>query len=103
MLIVGAIYIIAAIPFILGVCEPSIHEGLYPALFCLLNYPVLLIISAPVDWLEKMAFPEATLHTSNLLVLAAALVVWLILAFVIGSLIDCCRRKTTPNSENVAP
>jgi hypothetical protein len=98
-LIVGVIYIIAAMPFILGVCEPSVHEGVYPALFCLLNYPALLIISTPLKSLEKMAFSEDTLHTSNLLFLAAILVFWLVLALAIGSLIDCCRRKTVSPSE----
>ena len=92
-LIVGAIYLIASLPFFLGACEPSIHEGLYPMLFTALNLPALLVISSPVSWLEKMAFPEATLHTSNLIGLAAALICWLALAFAIGCLIDWRRHK----------
>jgi hypothetical protein len=56
MLVVGAVYAVAASPFVLGFCEPSIHEGFYPAIFTTLNIPALLVISSPVDWLEKKFF-----------------------------------------------
>jgi asparagine N-glycosylation enzyme membrane subunit Stt3 len=101
-LVVGAIYIIAAIPFILGIWKPSMHEGLYPGLFTLLNLPAILILRAPLEWLEKVFFPGATLHTSNLLSLVGFFAFWLLLAFAVGYLIDWRHRKIGSADERQA-
>jgi predicted cobalt transporter CbtA len=74
------------------VIAPSIHEGRYPAIFTLLNFPALLVVSRPLKWIEGM-FPEMTSRTSDLLALAGCLIFWLALALVIGLLLDRYRRR----------
>jgi hypothetical protein len=93
MLAVCIVYLVAASPFILGVTAPSIHEGRYAAVFTLLNFPVLLVVSRPLKWVEEM-FPQMTSRTSDLLALSGCLMFWLALALVIGLLLDRYRRKS---------
>jgi hypothetical protein len=92
MLAVCIVYLIAAGPFILGVIAPSIHEGRYAAIFTLLNFPALLVVSRPLRWIEGM-FPQMDSRTSDLLALASCLFFWLALALVIGLLLDLYRRR----------
>ena len=82
----------AACPFILGLVAPSIHEGRYAAIFVILNYPALLVVSRPLKLLEEM-FPQMSSRTSDLLALAGCLIFWLALALVIGLLLDRYRRR----------
>ena len=92
-LAVCIVYLVAASPFILGVIAPSMHEGRYAAIFVLLNLPALLVVSKPLKWAEG-TFPQMTTRMSDLLALASCLMFWLVLALVIGLLLDRHRRRS---------
>ncbi len=92
MLTVGAVYLVTASPFIFGILEPSLHAGPYAAIFTLLNLPAFFVVSGPLKCVEGI-LPRMTLRMSNLLALAAFLIFWLVLALLIGLLVDWHRRK----------
>lgn len=92
MLVVGAVYLLAASPFIFGHLRLSMHEGAYAAIFMGLNSPALMVVSKPMLWAESV-LPKMSPRISELLGITSCLLFWLVLAALVGVLIDRYRTQ----------
>jgi hypothetical protein len=58
-IIVGAIYILLSLPFIVGLLSPSMHEGnLYSAIYVVINILPILLLGKLMDRMEYFLFNE---------------------------------------------
>jgi hypothetical protein len=92
--LVGGLYFLLSIPFLLDVLTPSIHEGnSYSTLFVLVNLPWILLMGSIGDMICRSLFETQTLYKSNMVFLMLTWLMWVILAFAVGVLIDLTRRR----------
>lgn len=92
-MIVGGIYILLSMPFILGYLTPSIHEGGYEAFYVFLNLPGLLVVSGLSETIWKSLFSYDNSYASNMITLTLILGFWVAISFIIGWALDVRNKK----------
>ncbi|MCP3872678.1 MAG: hypothetical protein GY699_05910 [Desulfobacteraceae bacterium] len=87
-LIVGAFYLVFALPVIFRLSE-NIH-GLYGMLFWSFNFLTIFIFgnSGVIDKIELFIFNEKSQYTSDLTLVGISLIFMLVLSILIGAAID---------------
>jgi len=86
-IIFGGIFLLSSLPLILGHVELSAYKGGYSAVYWLVNFPALMVVSG-----AENIFPD--LFISNIKAeLTLILFFWLILAFLLGIIIDIFKTR----------
>lgn len=97
-IIIGTVYILLSLPFIFGLLTPSIHEGnFYSTIYILINLIPILLLGKLIDWLAMLLFKYPTLYKSNLISVFLTLVFWILLSWILGTIIDI--KKTRKMNE----
>ena len=87
----GLVFSLMSAPFWLGYPGPSVHENLYSILYMAINsFALIAVIGSglidPIDRLLSQGQPTG--DSSNRITMVLMLVLYIILAYVIGSLLD---------------
>ena len=92
-ILAGGLYLLLSIPFLLDLLVPSIHEGnLYSTLYVLVNLPWIFLTGNIADRICRSLFETQTLYKSNLVFIMLSWFMWVILACLVGALVDLTRR-----------
>jgi len=93
-IIVGLAFTLISLPFILGILEPSIHEGnLYSYFYVLANMPVIMLFGPIAQLFEKSIFNKLDTYYSNLLFIILALIFWVLVSFIIAVFVDKSKKR----------
>ena len=91
--LVGVVFLILSLPFILGSLHPSIHEGGYSALYAIVNIPAIIVVAPLGEWLFQAFGVDLDPYLINLITILLFLVFWVSVSFMIGLFIDSVARE----------
>jgi len=93
--IVGLMFFLISLPFILGFKNPSIHEGdLYSFLYVTLNLPVIYIFGSLSDSIVNQFWSPPDLYRSNAVFIGFAHLFWILVSFGVGLIRDMVKNDS---------
>jgi Na+/H+-translocating membrane pyrophosphatase len=100
---VGLIFFLISMPFVLGLKNPSIHEGdLYSFLYVVLNLPVIYVFGSLCDSIVNHLWSTPDLYRSNAVFMVFAHLFWILFAFVVGVICDVANSSHNKTVHRIA-
>jgi hypothetical protein len=92
--IVGLVYFVLSIPFVLGLAIPSLHEGnIYSIFYVILNGPMIYLIGGFADKVTSFLFQFPTGYQSNMVFMCLTFIFLVAISSLIGLLFDRYKIK----------